>query len=337
MGWSGGTVDFMQIPRMTDVLAARQLLRGHLTTTPVGRYAGLDRATGARVVVKHENANPTSAFKVRGGLNLLGNLPADERRHGVVGYSTGNHAQSLAYAARAYGTPCMIVMPTNPNPTKAQAVRDLGAELVEVGATFDECRAYAERIAAERGMRLVSAANEPPIIAGVATAYLELHSQVPDLDTIVVPVGSGSGAAAACLVTAALAPSCRVIAVQSSAASAAHDSWRSGELLVRPNQTRVDGLATGAGFELPQGVLRERLSDFMLVDDEQIRIAQRVMLHEAHTLAEGAGATALAAVLAHPERFRDHSIAVVCTGANASAAEIEAVVATSLVASSLHD
>lgn len=337
MGWSDGTVASMQIPMITDVLAARRLLRGHLTPTPVRTYAGLDRATGARVLVKHENINPTSAFKVRGGLNLLGNLSSDERERGVVGYSTGNHAQSLAYAARSYGAPCMIVMPTNPNPTKAQAVRDLGAELAEVGATFDACRAHAERVADERGMRLVSAANEPPIIAGVATAYLELHSQVSELDTIVVPVGSGSGAAAACLVTAALAPSCRIIAVQSSSASAAHDSWHAGELLVRPNQTSIDGLATGAGFELPQTILRECLSDFVLVDDEQIRIAQRLMLHEAHTLAEGAGATALAAVLAYPERFRDSTVATVCTGANASVAEIEAVVTSSLVASSLHD
>ena len=327
----------MQIPTMTDVLAARTLVRRHLTPTPVRAYAGLDRASGAHVMVKHENVNPTSAFKVRGGLNLLGNLPVEECQRGVVGYSTGNHAQSLAYAARSYGVPCVIVMPASPNPTKAQAVRDLGAELAEAGETFDECRTYAERVADERGMRLVSAANEMPIIAGVATAYLELIESVPDLDTIVVPVGSGSGAAAACLVTAALAPSCRVVAVQSAASPAAHDSWHSGELLARANRTRVDGLATGAGFDLPQSILRDRLADFVLVDDDQIRDAQRVMLHEAHTLAEGAGAAALAAVLAYGEPFRDQTVAVICTGANASPAEIEAASIPAEMASSVHE
>lgn len=326
----------MRIPTMTDVLEARRLLHGRLEPTPTRHHMGVDRATGATVVVKHENVNPTNAFKVRGGLNLLASMTPEEQRRGVVGYSTGNHAQSLAYAARAHEAPCVIVMPENPNPTKAQAVRDLGAELVEAGAVFDDSRASAERIADERGMRLVSAANEPPIIAGVATAYLELIEQAPRLDTIVVPVGSGSGAAAACVVTAALAPSCRVVAVQSSASPAAHDSWHAGELLVRPNRTRAEGLATGAGFELPQEVIREHLHDFVLVDDEQIRTAQRVMLHEAHTLAEGAGATALAAVLAYPESFRGKNVAVVCTGANASATEIEAAVTAPLMASSSH-
>ncbi|HLR84465.1 MAG TPA: pyridoxal-phosphate dependent enzyme [Nocardioidaceae bacterium] len=312
---------------MSDVLDARLVLNDRLTRTPVRQYAGLDRASGATLFVKHENVNPTSSFKVRGGLNLLGSLSAQERERGVVGYSTGNHAQSLAYAARAYAMPCVIVMPRAPNPVKAQAVRDLGADLVEKGATFDESRSHAEHIAEERGMRLVSAANEPPIIAGVATAYLELIEHAPRLDAIVVPVGSGSGAAAACLVTRAVAPDCRVIAVQSSASPAAYESWHAGELVERPNQTRIDGLATGAGFELTQSVLREHLSDFLLVDDDQIRAAQRIMMHDGHTLAEGAGAAALAAVLSYPDTFRRLRVAIVCTGANASPAEIEEAIA----------
>ncbi|UYM07389.1 threonine ammonia-lyase [Solicola gregarius] len=326
----------MQTPTIADVLEARRHLRPHLGPTPARSFPGLDRAAGTSVLVKHENTNPTSAFKVRGGLNLIGTMPSVERRRGVVGYSTGNHAQSLAYAARTFDVPCTIVMPDNPNPTKAQAVRDLGAELVEAGQTFDDCRSYAESIAQERGMRLVSAANERPIIAGVATLYLELIEDAPDLDAIVVPVGSGSGAAAACLVAESLAPSCRVVAVQSSASPAAYESWRAGEIVEPPNRTRAEGLATGSGFELPQHIFRERLAEFVLVDDDQIRDAQRIMLHEAHTLAEGAGAAALAAVLAYPDSFRDQRVALVCTGANASAAEIGAAVVEPVMASSVH-
>lgn len=309
-------------PTISDVLAARRVIAGQLPPTPMWNYPALDATTGATVLVKHENVQPTGAFKVRGGLNLLAGLSADERRAGIVGYSTGNHAQSLAYAARHHGVPCAIVMPVDPNPCKAAAVRALGAELVEAGADMGEAAERAGRIAEERGARLVSAADEPALVAGVATAYLEIFEQAWDLDAVVVPVGGGSGAAAACLVAEALAPRCQVIAVQSAASPAAHDSWRAGRLLTRPDATRAEGLATGRGFALTQGLLGPRLADFLLVDDEVIGEAQWVLMRDAHTLAEGAGAAGVAALLAHRERFAGRRVAVVCTGANASEREL---------------
>jgi threonine dehydratase len=308
----------MRIPTFPDLLRARQVVRTHLAPTPLRPAPAL----GPGVFVKHENVQPTGAFKVRGGLNLVAGLAPDVRRRGLVGYSTGNHAQSLAFAAARADVPCVIVMPQAPNPTKAAAVRALGAELVTAGATFDEARAHAAALARDRGMRLVSAADEPDIIAGVATAYLELFHQRPDLDAVIVPVGSGSGAAAACLVAAAVAPRCEIIAVQSAAAPAAHDSWRAGRTVTRPNRTAVEGLATGSGFELPQHVLRTHLADFRLVDDAAIRAAQWRLMRDAQTLAEGAGAAPLAAYLAEPDRFAGRTVALVCTGANASATEI---------------
>ncbi len=290
-------------------------------------YPALDRTAAATVYVKHENVQPTGAFKVRGGVNLLANMEPTERERGVVGYSTGNHAQSLAYAAKLFGTRCTIVMPENPSPGKAQAVRNLGAELREFGANFDEAREHAETLTAERGMRLVSAANEPEIIAGVSTAYLEIVEQVPNLDVIVVPVGGGSGASAACMTVAAMAPDCQVIAVQSASSPAGHDSWHAGQCLRRPNHSAVDGLATGSGFELTQQIMREQLTDFVLVDDADISAAQWTMMRDAHTLAEGAGATALAAVLADPQRFAGRRVAAVCSGGNAAEHEIRACAA----------
>lgn len=300
----------MRIPTFPDVLRANNTLRRYLSPTP------LRPALGA--FIKHENVQPTGAFKVRGGLNLLAGMDA----RGIVGYSTGNHAQSLAYAAAIFDVPCVIVMPVDPNPTKANAVRSLGAELVEAGADFDEARQHAIELARERGLRLVSAADEPDIITGVATAYLELFQQQPDIDTVIVPAGSGTGAAAACLVAAAVAPKCEIIAVQSAQSPAAHDSWHAGRPVDRPNKTIAEGLATGSGFELPQHILRGHLTDFVLVDDAAIRHAQWVMMRDAQTLAEGAGAAALAAYLAEPDRFRARKVALVCTGANASEAEI---------------
>lgn len=314
-------------PTMRDVLDARRLLAAHLDPTPARTYAALDRATRAHVVVKHENLQPTGAFKVRGALNLLQRLAPDERTRGVTAFSTGNHAQAVAYAARTAGTPCTIVMPTSPNPTKADAVRDLGARLVLAGTTFDDAREHATALSADDGSRLVSAANEPLLVAGVATAYLELLERAPHLDVLVVPVGGGSGAAAACLVARALAPDLDVVAVQSTASPAAHDSWRARDLLSRPNTSRAEGLATGTGFALTQAMLRDHLADFVLVDDDAIDRAAALYLTAAHTVAEGAGASALAAVLADPERFAGRRVGVVCSGGNASPAELRRVAA----------
>jgi threonine dehydratase len=318
---AGSLVD-MQPPTITDVLKARLLLAKHLPETPMWTYSAINERTGATVFVKHENAQPTGAFKVRGGLNLLAGLPVAERNRGIVGYSTGNHAQSLAYAAARYGVPCVIVMPANSNPLKAQAVRDLGAELVEYGADFENARAHAEDVARDRQMRLISAANEPAIIAGVGTAYFEVLLREPDIDTIVVPVGSGTGAAAAGIVAAALNPQCAVVAVQSTASPAAHDSWVAGGPVERPNRTAIAGLATGSGFALAQALLRRHLGEFLLVDDDAVVPAQRLLYRAAHTVAEGAGAAALAAVLGNPDRFAGRRIAVMCSGGNADPAEL---------------
>ncbi|WP_017557702.1 threonine ammonia-lyase [Nocardiopsis baichengensis] len=314
-------------PDITDVLRARRLLQGRLEPTPLRSYPALDRRIGARVLVKHENTQPTGAFKVRGGLVLLAGMSREERSRGVVTYSTGNHAQSIAYAARETGAPCAIVVPENPNPVKAEAIRALGADLVEAGADLDGARERAEALAAERGARLVSPGDEPDLIAGVATAYLELFEQAPDLDAVVVPVGGGSGAAAACISAAAVAPGCRVVGAQSSASPAAHDSWRAGSCTVRPNRTRAEGLATGRGFALPQSVMRGRLDDFVLVGDEDIRRAQWWALSEARTVAEGAGAAALAGAYALRADLRDLRVAVVCTGANAAPDELRGLLA----------
>lgn len=310
----------------TDILRARRTIAPYLPATPLWSYPELDRRTGAMVYVKHEHVQPTGAFKVRGGITLLAGLDTAQRRRGVVAYSTGNHAQSLAYAARLFGVECRIAMPARANPTKVAAIRALGAAVDLHGEVLEDTRAHAEKLAAESGMRLVGVA-EPELVAGVATAYLEILAAQPDLDAIVVPVGSGSGAAGACLVAAALAPRCQVIGVQSAQAPAGHDSWRAGRLVERPNRTAVEGLATGTAFEMSQAILRRYLADFVLVSDDAIRQAQYELLSAAHTLAEGAGAAALAAVLGDPARFAGKRIAVMCSGGNASVAEVATVAA----------
>src|SRR5689334_9909325 len=210
-----------QIPTMADVLEARRRISAHLRPTPLYRYAGLDPLLEADVFVKHENHQPVGAFKVRGGINLVSQLTAEERARGLVTASTGNHGQSIAYAARVFGVPATICVPEDANPVKVASMRGLGAEVVFHGRDFDEAREHCERLADERGYRYVHSGNEPLLIAGVATETLEILEEQPATDVIVVPVGGGSGAAGACIVAKALEPRVEVIGVQSAAAPAA--------------------------------------------------------------------------------------------------------------------
>jgi threonine dehydratase len=308
-----------------NVVAAQDVVYRHLPPTPMWSYPGLNAAAGATVFVKHENVQPIGAFKVRGGLTLLDAMTAAERARGTVSWSTGNHAQSIAYASKVYDSPCTVVMPAAANPGKAEAVRGYGAEVVLTGDNLEGAQAYAEELALARGARLVSPGDTRELLAGVGTLYREMFEAQPDLAAVLVPIGSGTGAAAASVVAAELAPGCRVIGVQSDASPAAHDSWRKGELVKRPNRTRVDGLATGRGFDLPQRILRDLLADFLLVTDDQIGAAQRLMARSAHTLAEGAGAAGLAAVMTRPDLFGGKHVGIVCTGGNADAAELAAL------------
>ncbi|KAB2811752.1 pyridoxal-phosphate dependent enzyme [Pimelobacter simplex] len=304
-----------------DVRTAAEIVRQELPATPLQSHPLLDQALDGRaVLVKHENVLPTGAFKVRGGVHLAARLTDAERAHGLVTCSTGNHAQSVAYGARLAGVRATIVMPAGAPASKRDAVRALGAEVVLAGTSLGEAAEHARGLAATTGAAFVCPTDER-IVLGHATAYLELFGQAPELSAVFVPVGSGTGAAGACLARDALAPRCRVIGVQSSAAPAGWRSWRSGTIETAPATTRAAGLATTTGYPRTQEVLRARLDDFVLVDDAAIDDAARLLATCAHTLAEGAGAAALAGARAAHE-WPAGPVAVMCTGGNASVDEI---------------
>src|SRR5215469_7325180 len=313
------------VPDLADVLGARQRIAPYLRPTPLYRYPALDAMTGAQVLVKHENHQPVGAFKVRGGVNLVSQLSADDRRRGVITASTGNHGQSVAYAADLFGVPALICMPEQANPVKVESMRALGAELVFFGRDFDEAREYCEKQATEHGYRYIHSGNEPALIAGVATYTLEILEAQPAIEVIVVPVGGGSGAAGACVVAKAARSSIEVIGVQSEAAPAAYRSWQAGTLVEDSNSTFAEGLATRTAFELPQQIMWELLDDFVLVSDDALKAATRIMIEKTRNLVEPAGAAALAAVLAAPERFAGREVAVVCSGGNISPAQLVAL------------
>jgi threonine dehydratase len=310
---------------LADVLAARQRIAPYLRPTPLYRYPALDALTGTRTWVKHENHQPVGAFKVRGGVNLVSQLAEAERRRGVIAASTGNHGQSVAYAADLFGTRAVICMPEQANPVKVESMRALGAEVVFHGRDFDEAREHCEKLATEHGYRYIHSGNEPDLVAGVATCTLEILEAQPGIETIVVPVGGGSGAAGACLVAKAVRRSVEVIGVQSEAAPAACRSWQAGRLVEDATSTFAEGLATRTAFELPQRILRAQLDDFVLVSEDALRAATRLMIEKTRNLVEPAGAAALAAVLAQPDRFGGRQVAVVCSGGNISPAQLAAL------------
>ena len=318
----------MDAPTLADVLAARRRIRAHLDPSPLRSYPSIDRLVGAEVWVKHENLLPTGAFKVRGGVNLMSQLDAQTRARGVISASTGNHGQSIAFAARLFGVSAIICAPENANPVKVEAMRDLGAEVVLVGEDFDDAREHCERLAREHGYRYIHSGNEPDLIAGVGTHTLEVLEERPDIEVVIVPIGGGSGASGACIAGKSIRPELEVIGVQSAQAPTAHDSWREGKLVERPMQTVAEGLATRTAFELPQRIIREKLDDFVLVGDDELLAAVAVMIEKTRTLVEPAGAAALAAALSPQTRGRikGRKVALICSGANISPAQLREVV-----------
>jgi len=308
----------LQPPTFQDVLKARQVVRRYLLRTPLHFYPALSDLLGCQVYVKHENHQPVGAFKVRGGVYLTSQLSEDERRRGMITASTGNHGQSIAYAGRLFGVRAVIGVPEGANPGKVAAMRALGADVRFHGADFDAAREYVERLAADEGFRYVHAGNEPHLIAGVGTYALEILEDLPDVETILVPVGGGSGAAGICTVVKAAKPTVEVIGVQAAAAPAAYKSWKAKRLVEDRMETFAEGLATRTAFSLPQRILWQHLDDFVLVSEEDMRQAIVLMLEQTHNLAEGAGAAAMAAAVNLKERLAGRKVAVVLSGGNLS-------------------
>lgn len=310
-----------------DVLAAREFLRPYLRPTPLVQRDAVSAAVGTVALLKCENVLPTAAFKVRGGLNLLGRDPT--AKDGVIAASTGNHGQSLAYAGKTFGIPVTIVAPRGANPLKLAAIRALGATIVEHGVDFDEARVECERLARDRGIRYVHSGNEPYLIAGVATASIEVLEERPDIDVLIVPVGGGSGAAGASIVAKQVKPSARVIGVQAEGAPTAYLSWRDHRPLEGgPIQTFAEGLATRTTFTMPQQILAAMLDDFVLVSDDELYRAMRLLLVEGHLVAEGAGAAATAAGLKMRGALKGKTVALWISGGNATAESLTRALAS---------
>lgn len=303
-------------PTLDDVRAARDVVSKHLPRTPLVEAPALSGRLGAEVLLKREDVLPTGAFKVRGGVHLASRLEDRFRDAGMVAASTGNHGQSVAFAGRAFDVPVTIVVPEDANPGKVAAIERYGADVIHRGTDFDMAREHAEKRAAEEEMRYVHSGNEPDLIAGVATAGLEVAEDRPDVDVVVCPVGGGSGASGYGLTVGAVLGA-EVVGVQSEAAPAVHHAWSEGHLDPHGEmETFAEGLATRVPFALPVGILRERLDDFVLVTEGAIRDAVRTMLDDEHLLVEGAAAAALAGATELKDRLDGRTVVLPVTGRN---------------------
>ena len=234
-------------------------------------------------------------LRFEGESTCAASLSEDERRRGVIAASTGNHGQSVAYGAQLFGVKSRICVPEGANPAKVESMRNLGAEIIVHGRDFDEAREHCEALALQNNYRYVHSGDEPLLIAGVATASLEVLEMRPDVEVFVVPVGGGSGAAGACIVAKTVNPRIQIIGVQSEAAPAAYRSWKARQLLEDQMNTWAEGLQTRTAFALPQRILWDHLDEFLLVSDDEIRVATRLLIEKTRNLIEGASAAAMAA------------------------------------------
>ena len=298
------------------VSEAAALIASQIRRTPTEKSDALSNLAGREVYLKLENLQKTGAFKIRGALHALLRKDARDRANGVVTASAGNHGQGVAYAAQLLGVPATVVLPHGVPLAKLTAIQRTGAEAVLSGESYDDAHAAALEIARERRRAYVHAFDDDDVIAGQGTLALEMLADVPDVDTLVVPVGGGGLIAGVALAVSAQRSRPRIIGVQAAGASAFAASFASGAVVERPAATIADGIAVRRPAERTLTLVRKYVDDVITVSDEAIARAIVVLLERTKLLAEGAGAAALAAVLEPSDRIGGKKVGVVISGGN---------------------
>ena len=303
-------------PSLASLESAAALIYQSMPQTPQYRWPLLDSRLGTAVWVKHENHAPTGAFKLRGGLVYFDELVREGKPAGVVTATRGNHGQSIGFAARRYGIPAAIVVPHGNSVEKNAAMKALGVELIERGRDFQAASEAAEEIAAERGWHRVPSFH-PLLVCGVGTYALELFRAVPDLHTVYVPVGMGSGLCGVIAARDALGLDTRVVAVVSAGAPAFALSYRQDRIVSHEVTTRIaDGMACRTPMREALDIARRGAERVVEVTDEEVESAMRALFADTHNVAEGGGAAALAALLQERDAMRGRTVAVIVSGGN---------------------
>ena len=311
---------------ITETVRARSVVQNFLKPTQLTRYQALSELLEADVYVKHENHHPTGTFKIRGGVNLIHHLKKKNAK-GVITFSTGNHWISIATAAAWHDMQATVVVPENNNPVKNRAIIETGAELVESGRTFEEASKIVDRLCRERGLYYAHPANEPLLINGVGTEFLEIVEDLPDIDVMIVPLGAGSEAAAAITTLRSFCPRIEIIGVQGANSPAAYNSWKSKQISSAANTTFAGGFATGTAYEIPFQIYSTGLDDFVLLTEDEIYESIAMALYYTHNLAEGSGASTLMAAEKIKKRIKGKKVVLQMSGCNASPEEIHKAIA----------
>ncbi len=306
-----------RIPTLEGVYEARRTISKYLKTTPLFYSRRLSKLLGCQLYLKLENLQPTRAFKIRGGINYMERIKQQAAAKTVITASTGNHAQSIAYAGLLFGINVKIVMPRGVPELKIAAVKELDAEVITYGSYFDEASQYTEQLAADNGYICVHAINEPLLHEGVATMHLEIFEEQPRIDVVINPIGGGSGASGACVVYKTLNPRIRVIGVQAEGAPAFYNSWKAGSLKQTDQvNTVAEGLATAKAYDLPFMVLRKWIDDIVLVSDDEMRRAVKTIFIATGQVAELAGAASTAAAFKLKDQLVGKTVALLVSGGN---------------------
>ena len=315
-----------------DIQAAAQRLQGAVLQTPCVESRTLSQITGAQVYLKFENLQFTASFKERGALNKLLLLSEAERAHGVIAMSAGNHAQGVAYHAQRLGLRAVIVMPRFTPGVKVERTRSFGAEIVLHGDSLAEARAHAYQLAQEQQLTFVHPYDDEAIAAGQGTLALEMLESQPDLDTLVVAIGGGGLIAGVATAAKAIRPGIEVVGVQTQRFPSMFNAVRQAELPMGTS-TIAEGIAVSQPGVMTQAVVQRCVDDLLLVDEGDIEQAVLMLLEIEKTLVEGAGAAGLAALLRHPERFKDKKVGLVLSGGNIDPMLLAAIIERGMVRS----
>lgn len=307
---------------LREVFKARKVVTQHLNPTPLVKYEGLSKLMGFNVYIKHENQNLTGSFKIRGGINMMSHIKKSGVS-GVVTFSTGNHGLSVAVSARLFRIPAIVVVPEGANPVKIKLIRDAGAQVVEAGRNFDDSSLVVVEISKTKGYYYVHPANEPHIVNGVGTEFLEIMDVLPEVDVVILPLGGGSEVASAVTVLKAIQPEVDIYAVQAELSCAAYNSWKQGEIVERSNETFAGGLATGTAYQTTFDIYKASLTDFILLSENEILQGIALAAYYTRNLVEGAGSSTIMAAWILREKLAGKNVVLQFSGSNASPEELK--------------
>ena len=320
---------------LAEIQAARERLRGVIVATPIMPGARLSDDAGGNIVVKAENTQRGGSFKLRGAYNKLASLTLEQRQRGVIAASMGNHAQGVALAARMLGAPAIIIMPEEASLTKITATRRYGAQVTLHGQSFDDATAHARALSASEGYTLIHAFDDPAIVAGQGVVGLEILEALPEVGTIVVPIGGGGLIGGIASVVRASRPNVRVVGVQAAECPSIHASLEAGRPVTVPHpRTIADGIAVKRPGDVTLPLIRDLVEAVVTVEEDEIADAIFYTLQHLRLLVEGAGAVGVAALLTGKVRPRgDEQVCVVLSGGNIDANLLSRVIDQSLARS----